>query len=113
MDGYCLTEAEWLPLDIHVMVAGLGSLGLGWFNTRVTCLRYLMEDGAPVGHLFLFHDEVRRHYKGETFIVEKLHSEDERVAALEAEFGVVLTREEQNEIVGTAAELKDEGDFYG
>ncbi|KAK4032636.1 hypothetical protein C8A01DRAFT_40913 [Parachaetomium inaequale] len=69
MDVCCFVEVEWMPVDFQIMAAGLGSLGLGWFTSRVICFRVILEDGAPVGYLMAWQDEVRKWYKGREEVV--------------------------------------------
>jgi arylamine N-acetyltransferase len=113
MDVCCFAEAEWTPLDFEIMVAGLGQLGAGWFQSLVICSRIILEGDTPVGYLLMVHDELRRYYKGRLSVVRKLYDEQERVALLRDDFGLVLTREERLSIRGTVGELKDlNHDFY-
>ncbi|KAL2167051.1 hypothetical protein VTG60DRAFT_1847 [Thermothelomyces hinnuleus] len=115
MDVCCFVPAEWMPADFQIMVAGLGSLGAGWFTNRVVCFRILLDDddgGAPVGYLIAWQDELRRWYKGTVEVVQRFYCEADRVAALEEEFGIALTEEEQAGIVGRTTELADvSGEF--
>jgi len=114
MDVYCFTETEWLAVDFHVLISGLDRLGVGWFKSKVACYRVILEEDTPVGYLMIWQDELRRHYKGETQVLQKFYSESERVASLAEDFGLQLTDEEKASIMGTDAELKeDEFDFYG
>ncbi|KAK4153325.1 cysteine proteinase [Chaetomidium leptoderma] len=114
MDVCCFVEAEWKPVDFQIMIAGLGTLGAGWFQARVVCYRVILEAGVPVGYLMAWQDELRRWYKGKMEVVQRFYCEADRVAALEEEFGVVLTLEEQGAIVGRETELADVGgEFYG
>ena len=113
MDVCCFTETEWMPIDFEIMVSGVLQLGAGWFRSLVICFRILLEDGAPVGYLLMLHDELRRYYKGQLTVVQKLYSEDERAVLLRGEFGVDLSVDERKSIRGTAGELKDlDHDFY-
>ncbi|KAL2164962.1 hypothetical protein VTH06DRAFT_258 [Thermothelomyces fergusii] len=120
MDVCCFVPAEWTPADFQIMVAGLASLGAGWFTSRVVCFRVLLDDddddngdkdgdghGAPVGYLIAWQDELRRWYKGTVEVLQRFYCEADRVAALEEEFGIVLTEEEQAAIVGRPTELAD------
>lgn len=114
MDVYCFMETEWRPLDFEVMVSGLGSLGAGWFKSRVVCFRNILEEDIIVGYLMIWEDELRRMYKGELHVVRQFFNESDRVTTLADEFGVILSEDEQKQIVGMSTELKDDSyDFYG
>ncbi|KFY81216.1 hypothetical protein V499_00042 [Pseudogymnoascus sp. VKM F-103] len=108
MDVYCFMETEWRPVDFHIMVAGLASLGAGWFKSRVVCFRIILEEDTPVGYLMIWEDELRRVYKGELQVVRQFFNELDRVTTLADEFGVMLSEDEQKQIVGTRTELKDD-----
>jgi hypothetical protein len=114
MDICCFTETEWLPADFHIMMDGLVQLRASWFIFRVACHRIILEDKIPVGYIVIWENELRRHYKGRTEIMQRFYCEADRVAALAEEFGIYLTGDEQKQIIGRSTELKDESfDFYG
>lgn len=115
LDVCCFMEAEWLPVDFHIMISGLDSLGAGWFKSRVICFRIILEENLPVGYLMIWQDELRRVYKGgDIEILQKFYGENDRLTALEDEFGITFSDEEQKQIIGTVTELKDNSfDFYG
>lgn len=114
MDVNCFVESEWRPVDFQIMVAGIESLGLGWFKSSVVCFRIILEEDIPVGYLMIWQDELRRFYKGQSHVLEKFHNESDRAAALETNFNIWLTDNERKQIVGTNTELKDLSfDFYG
>jgi hypothetical protein len=112
MDVTAYEENQWLPIDIKLLLAGVLSLGLGWFQSRLVCFRIEMEDEQPTGYLLLNHDELWRSYKGKVEMVRKIYAEEDRLMLLEEEFGMVISDDEASNIVGTAAELKDD-DFFG
>lgn len=114
MDVYAFTETEWLPMDFEMIRTAYVTMGTGWIAPRVACFRVLLESDEPVGWIMIWEDEVKRHYKGKTETLKKLYSESDRVATLQAEFGIVLTSDEQRQIVGLSTEIKgDDFDFYG
>ena len=115
MDIYCLMETEWQPSDIRILAMGIGATGsIGWLFKSVACFRIILEGDLPVGHLLIWHDELRQLYKGQNQILQKFYNENDRVAALAEEFGILLSEDDQRQIVGMTTELKDESyDFYG
>lgn len=114
LDVWAFTETEWLPFDFQLIRLGYSALGSGWAMPSVCCFRTLFESEKPVGYLLLLEDELRKNYKGETEILQKFYSEEDRIATLRDEFDIHLTDEEQASIVGTVSELKDdEFDYYG
>ena len=108
-------ETEWQPSDIRILAMGIGATGsIGWLFKSVVCFRIILEGDRPVGHLLIWHDELRQLYKGQNQILQKFYNENDRVTALEEEFGISLSEDDQRQIVGMATELKDESyNFYG
>lgn len=113
MDAYCFTEAEWLPLDFQIMIAGVSAMGLGWFSSLVVCFRIIIE-GVPIGWLLLKHNELQRSLHGRRSVVQMIFGEQERGKVLRDTFGLEISPEDQKHIIRTVAELKDDDfDFYG
>jgi arylamine N-acetyltransferase len=114
MDVIAFEENQWLPIDFKIMINGILGMGLGWFKSRLICYRIEMEDEEPTGYLLMYHDELRRGYKGKFQLLRKLYSEEERLMVLKEDFGVSISDAEARHIVGSVAELKDDGfDFFG
>lgn len=114
LDVWAFTETEWVPMDFQLLRLGYSELGTGWVEPKACCFRTIYEDDVPVGFLLVLEDELRRSYKGNIEILQKMYSESDRVAILEREFGIVLSEEEQGQIAGHIAELQDDDfDYYG
>ncbi|KAK7754517.1 hypothetical protein SLS62_003537 [Diatrype stigma] len=113
MDVWAFTETEWQEVDFQMLRSAYTALGTGWVTPRPVCFRTKFEDGVPVGYLLLAERELIQNYKGETKIVQRFFNENDRVTALAEAFDLHLTEEEQKQIVGYGAELKDEDfDYY-
>jgi len=113
MDVWCFTETEWLPFDFYLLRVGYTTLGTGWVAPQVCCFQTIFEDEIPVGYLLILEDELRRNYKGKMEVLQKFFGENERVQALAENFGIVLTDEEQKQIVGHVSEIQgDDFDYY-
>lgn len=113
LDVWAFTETEWTPIDFQLLRLGYSSLGTGWVEPKVCCFRTTYEGDVPVGFVLVLQDELRRSYKGKIEILQKFHCENDRVEALEKEFGVVLSEEEQEHISGHIAEIQDDDfDYY-
>lgn len=113
LDVWAFTETEWLEFDFQMLRTAYSTLGTGWVAPRLVCFKTLFEANVPVGYLLMAEDELRKKYKGKTEVLQKFFSEAERIAALEDEFNIVLSQEEQKGVVGMDAELKDDDfDYY-
>lgn len=113
LDVWAFTETEWLEFDFQMLRTAYSALGTGWVAPRLVCFKTLFEDDKPVGYMLMAENELRRNYKGKTELVQKFFSESERVDAMQEEFGITLTEEEKQGVVGMDAELKDdEFDYY-
>lgn len=114
MDVWCFTETEWLPIDIQLLRLGYTGLGGGWVAPHVCCFQTTFEDQVPVGYMLILKDELRRHYKGKTEVVQKFYCEKDRVEAIAQHFGIELTEEEQKQIEGHESQIEgDDFDYYG
>lgn len=113
MDVWAFTETEWLEIDFQMIRIAYTALGSGWVAPHPVCFQTLFENETPVGYLMLVGDEVRKNYRGKTEVVQKLYSENDRISSLDEDFGICLADDEQREIVGLDAELKDDDfDYY-
>jgi arylamine N-acetyltransferase len=114
MDVIAFQETEWTHDDFDILLGGVLGLQLGWFKSRLVCFLLQMENEQPTGYILMNHDEVKRCYKGRTELVRKLYSEEDRLMALEENFGISISDAEARHIVGTAGELEDdEFDSFG
>ena len=107
MPQYCFTELEFLPRDYEVMNFWTSQSPKSWFTQRVVALKMIVEAGEIVGYVSLLDKEIKRKVGGKTELLRTCKGEAERVDALERWFGVKLTEEERDGIVGTATELKE------
>ncbi|AEO55696.1 hypothetical protein MYCTH_2299783 [Thermothelomyces thermophilus ATCC 42464] len=121
-DQYNFVEIEFLPCDFEVMNLRTMTTPRSFFVQNVMCVWTLLgpagpeggklEDGGdpetagPVGLLILHRDYVKQRVGAESRIIEQLESEEQRIAALEKYFGIVLSPEEQRAIRGLASELR-------
>ncbi|KAL2158820.1 hypothetical protein VTH06DRAFT_4012 [Thermothelomyces fergusii] len=129
-EQYHFVETEFLPEDFEVMNLRTMTAPQSFFVQNVMCMWTLLgsagPDGVqppegeaggaggdpeaaaagPVGLLILHRDYVKRRVGAESRIIEQLESEEQRTAALEKYFGIVLSPEEKTAIRGLASELR-------
>lgn len=107
-EQYCFTETEFFPEDFEVMNLSTMTLPTSYFIQTVLAMVAIVDKktGAPEGTLTLHKDEIKRHYRGDTTVLETLKNEEQRVKALETYFGVVLNQRDRDAIKGRATELK-------
>lgn len=114
VDVWCFTETEWQDVDIELLRLGYGAQGGGWVAPHVCCFKTIYEAAKPVGHVMLLRDELRRSYKGSSEVVQKFYSEEDRVQSIFDIFGITLSPEEQQCIIGHPSEIEGEDfDYYG
>ena len=114
LDVWAFTETEWLTMDFQLLRLGYSDLGTGWVEPKICCFKTVYEDDIPTGYVIVLEDELRKCDNGKVELIQKFYSESDRIQILEEEFGIFLSSEEQNHIVGHIAEIKDEEfDYYG
>ncbi|PVI00341.1 arylamine N-acetyltransferase 1 [Periconia macrospinosa] len=105
---YCFTELEFLPSDYQVMNYFTSTSNKTWFTRTVVVERKVMgEGGELVGDVTVNGDVMKR--RGKDGVKErevKFASEEERVRALEEEFGIRLDEVERDGIKGLPSEIK-------
>jgi arylamine N-acetyltransferase len=106
-NAYCFSEQEFLPQDFVTLNFRTMTDPKCWFTFILIMARVSLKDGGngekeAEGTLTLRGDTLNRRIGGgETEVVEKCGSEQERVAVLKRYFGVELNKEEIQGIVGT------------
>ena len=114
LDVWCFTETEWLDIDIELLRLGYSAQGGGWVAPHVCCFKTLYENGKAVGHIMLLRDELRRCFKGISEIIQRFYSEEDRVQAISDAFGIDLSAEERQCIIGHGSEIQGKDfDYYG
>lgn len=113
-EQYSFTEVEFFPEDFEVLNFYIMMRPQSWFVQTVLAYRGILdhETGQLVGELILHKDSVKQQLvlgsngeRSET-VVWELRNEEDRVAALERYFFIVLTEKEKRAIRGLASELK-------
>jgi arylamine N-acetyltransferase len=111
--GYCFGETEFLPQDFYTLNYRTMTDPASWFTTTFILTRILLKEGhdaelnEPQGTITINKDVLQRRIDGgETEVLMKFTSEEQRVEALEKYFFVKLTDSEVKAIWGTAAEIK-------
>ncbi|KAI9857196.1 MAG: N-terminal acetyltransferase [Trichoglossum hirsutum] len=106
-DAYSFVEVEFFVADYEVMNLCTMTSRQSFFTQVVLCVKTLLDEhGDTEGVLILFQNELKTKIRGETSIVEKLQSEEQRVRALEKWFGIILTEGEKKGIQELVTELK-------
>jgi arylamine N-acetyltransferase len=105
---YSFTELEFHPSDFNVMSYYTSNSPDSWFTQKVVCQKLLLgNDGSQlVGSVSIFGDNTKKRVLGNVEHEETLKSENDRVKALETEFGIVLNQVERESIRGLPSEIK-------
>lgn len=112
-EGYCFTEIEYFAADFEIMNAVTMTLRNSLFTQAVICVRFLRDPYAAAsdlnllhGAVVLFNDEVKTKVRGKLRASEKFSSENDRVGAIEREFGIRLVDRERRGITGLVTQLR-------
>ncbi|BDD58948.1 hypothetical protein MAP00_004184 [Monascus purpureus] len=105
--AYSFTEVEFTPDDFEMINFFTSTHKSSWFTIHIVVSRMLLDDGGDeiIGDLTLFNDEVKRRIGATAERIEKLESEDERVAALEKYFQIRLSKSERAAIRGLPSQI--------
>ena len=125
---YCFQEVEFLKGDFDVMNLYTGPNGPTFQTTTVLVVKFLKdgEDTAGIYHslhvragedmrqssrvtgkLMLVNEKIKRNMGGKTEVVEECVNEKQRILALSKWFGIRLTNEEEEGILGKVTECKE------
>lgn len=109
-EQYAFSEHEMASNDFEVMNYFTSTHPKSFFTQNVVATRILCVDPeglqTPSGQVILFKDDFKLSKVGEETIITKLHSEEERVRALETHFDIKLSEKEIAAITGYASALK-------
>jgi arylamine N-acetyltransferase len=105
---YAFPELEFFPADFEIMNLSTMTLRASWFTQQVICCRFRLDESQEkvVGVTIVFGNRLRTIVVGKEGVDVELNGEEERVAALEREFGIVLNAAERRGINGLSSELK-------
>jgi arylamine N-acetyltransferase len=103
----CFSDVEFLPQDFGVMNFSVSQNRTSWFTKIFVCMRMILnQDGTEIiGQCVMSGREVKRRVRGETEILETLHTEEDRVKALAKYFDMHLREDEKHGIRGMTSEL--------
>ena len=106
-EQYCFVDQEFLPQDFEVMNFSTMASPTSFFVKTVVATRTILDDrgSRAVGVMILHKDYVKRRLGAVSEILENLETEEQRVAALEKYFRIILSSEEQGAIRGLGSEL--------
>lgn len=119
---YCFAELEFIPADIEAMNFEPSLNRRTFFTHKIVAARFTTDEDDDMGtfpktpgqevvgeevngSVTLDHDVLRWRKRGGEKVEIRLRSERERVRALEQYFGIVLSADEQQAIMGTAAQI--------
>lgn len=105
VSAYCFTELEFLLKDFEVMNFWTSHNPDSWFLKTVVVVRMIMKDDELIGIVILSNGEVKFRCGGETKVVVKCKTEDDRLRALHSWFGIELGEVERRGIRGLVSEL--------
>ena len=111
------TEVEFFKEDFEVMNLSTSTTSI--FVGLVCCVRTILGDEVPesaatgdaettVGQMILNGSTVKRRTGGVTEVLRVCETEEQRIEAMEKWFGLVLTDEEREGIMGRPTEIKGE-----
>lgn len=110
---YCFTDAvEWLPPDFDIINCFTGESAESFQTTNVLAVKFLRrkeegkEDEEVYGKRMLVNQFVKENLGGRTQLVKECKNDKERVDALREWFGLELTKEEEEAILGFQTEIK-------
>jgi arylamine N-acetyltransferase len=109
---YAFTEMEFLFQDFEVMSWFTSTNGnVSFQTTTVLIVKFVRDDEEEsriVGKIMLINGVVKKNMGGKTEVLKSCETEEERIQALEKEFGIVLSDEEKSGIRGFVTELRKE-----
>jgi arylamine N-acetyltransferase len=104
----CFNDVEFLPQDFKVMNFSVSQTRTSWFTQIFVCMRMILDaDGREIiGQCIMSGREVKRRMRGQTEVLQALHTEEDRIKALTKYFDVYLRGSEIEGIRGLTSELK-------
>jgi arylamine N-acetyltransferase len=102
---YCFPELEFLAADFEVMNYFTSTSPDSFQPITILAVRFLRRDQKIYGKVMLVDGQVKENTGGKTRVRRLCSTEQERVEALEKDFGIILTPEEISGIRGTVTEL--------
>lgn len=108
-DMYCFTDLEFLPADYMIMNYFTSTSQKTWFTQKIVCAKMVFgerEEKEELVGAIILQDDLKRRIKGQTEVIEKFETEEDRLRALETHFGIVLNPAEREGINGMASEIK-------
>lgn len=106
--SYCFGMTEFVPADFEVMNYTTFTRKTSWFTYKIVCQKMILDEnqGGIVGVLVLRGSTLKRRVFQETQVLSELTNENERIKALEEQFGITLSISERTAIKNTVTELK-------
>lgn len=104
----CFNDVEFLPQDFAVMNFAVSQTRTSWFTQTFVCMQMIPDaDGQEIiGQCIMSGGEVKRRVRGQTEILQVLHTEEDRIKALAKYFNVHLRGSEIEGIRGLVSELR-------
>ncbi|PYI18049.1 arylamine N-acetyltransferase 1 [Aspergillus violaceofuscus CBS 115571] len=102
---YAFSDLEFHPPDLEVMNFYTSQFPGSFLTTRVLAIRFLARDGHIYGKVVLDQDKVKVNTGGKSVLVQTCVTEAERVEVLRERFGIQLTVEQQEGIIGRNSAL--------
>lgn len=103
---YAFPEFEFFDADLSNMNYWTSQSPDSFQRHQVLAVRFLREGAEIVGKVMLADGVVKRNMGGKTVVIKECAMEAERIEALDEYFGIRLTQEQIEGIVGTTTELK-------
>lgn len=108
MPNISFREVEFLPQDFGVMNFSTSRSPSSWFTQVFTCMRMILDENEREiqGQYVMSGREVKRRIRGETEVLERLESEEDRVRALTRWFNMHLREDEIQGIRGMVSQIR-------
>ena len=107
INQYCFSDIEFLPNDFDIINSFTSTSPRSIFNQRIICIKMIAakDDYTNIiGCLILQHD-LKRRIRGETVLLESFSTEEQRLEALEREFQIIFSPEDQQGIQGLSTAI--------
>ncbi|RAK76078.1 arylamine N-acetyltransferase family protein, partial [Aspergillus fijiensis CBS 313.89] len=103
--AYAFPETEFLHRDFEVMSYYTSQHPRCFLTSNLLVIKFLRDGSNIYGKTILDQDKVKENLGGKSVLVEICRTEEDRVRVLQERFGICLTKEEQDGIIGRKSEL--------
>lgn len=108
LDMYCFTEVEFMPQDYDIMNYYTSTHPKSWFTQKVICAKMVTSSpqSSELIGVRILQSDVKLRVNGNTESQQQFSNEEDRIGALDRDFGIVLSKTEREGIKGLVSEIK-------